>query len=54
MTGDTSVLLMVAPRTADELHGLAERLRSPCSKTDSETTLVKGDQWGDYNPRHAI
>ena len=34
--------------------GLAERLRSPCSKTDSETTLIEGDQWGDYQPLEAI
>ena len=30
--------------------GLTERLRSPCSKTDSETALIEGDQWGDYEP----
>ena len=35
-------------------HGLTEQLRFSCTKTDSETTLIEGDLWGDYKPVYEI
>ena len=56
-----SIKGILPPRSTvpDEDGGWTPRLgrtvtTSPFSKTDSETTLIEGDLWGDRKPLHAI